>query len=238
MLADSTLSGMPELARTYSVEELTALAEIAGRPAFPATRHVFGSDAERTVARRALLARGTLELDGPDRLRLADSEARLILTPLRAAAAIAVEWRSAGAAQTFGIHLAANVSVLHEPAAGGLHRLTPVLTPLVGNVVARLTRLVERPVCGQAPIRMALGEYHQALAEEPGPSERSGRLAELLGAGSSTARVRRAGTGDEVIWHDAGQRGLWVLRTDDRDAVLEPVAAGALARKLSSLWAA
>src|SRR3954468_23511454 len=83
--------GGPEVALRYSVEELTAIAELAGLGSFPGTgEHVLEQPRERQAARRALVARGTVSAGPGGALAFEQAERALLGCALRPGAVLSV----------------------------------------------------------------------------------------------------------------------------------------------------
>ena len=103
------------LSGAFSVEELTALAEEQGASSFPGTgEHAFASERERAAARRALLARGTLQAGSNGKAGLGPLDERTVATALRPNAVIRIEVsQPGGAAERCLIYTGGSVSGAH-----------------------------------------------------------------------------------------------------------------------------
>jgi hypothetical protein len=138
------------------------------------------------------------------------------------------------------IYVGDPVSVVHEPAGPGVHRLLPMPTASLGVAVGRLTRLVERPRAAEAAIVVPVETFRRVQEGQAaaGASDGEASLRALVDSvvSSSGVRVRGEGRTREVVWYDAGDRGLWRLSAGRDELALEPIAAGDLADALADLW--
>jgi hypothetical protein len=124
---------------TYSVEELTALAELAGADSFPGTGpHRFESDRERAAALRALLARGTLRPGDQGAPRMEPLDERTVRTALQPDVALDVRVGPRRCA----VYVGGELAVAHSAGAQGVHKLEPLPTALLGGAL--------RAICGLA----------------------------------------------------------------------------------------
>ena len=147
------------LSGAFSVEELTALAEEQGAGSFPGTGdHAFASERERAAARRALLARGTLQAGSNGKAALGPLDERTVATALRPNAVIQIEVSPpGGAAERCLIYAGGSVSVAHSAGAEGVHRLEAVPTALLQTVLRALTRPGRQPVETSAAVQVVRG---------------------------------------------------------------------------------
>jgi hypothetical protein len=224
----------------HSVEELTALAELLGARRFPGTGHEFGSEQDRVAARRGLLARRVLHIEEATRLRIAEADARIVATVLRASVVVSVEHRRPGGLERRLLHLSDGETILQEAAGGGLQRLTPLPEP-VGAAVQRLTRLVEREPAGE-PIRISRSTFEQvrdsrvAASGEEGEARLRELLANLVSSSAVSVSERGAMRGiPSLVWYDAGDGGLWLLQARDKNVTLRPAARAEIVSRLNAL---
>jgi hypothetical protein len=229
----------------YTTSELTALAELLGAGVFPGTgEHRFATAAERSEARRALMARGSVRQDAEGRPAISAAERPLLEIALRPRAAFSAERRRDGREEQRVFYAARTMSVAHVEAAG-VHWLTVFPTRELQARVLGFLELRARPAAERASFSLPAEEYERAAAGGPaatnGLSEGGRKLADTLGPASSSSRVRllrrRDGTitGGEVAWLDAGDAGLWLVESRGPEISLVPVSAQAVLERVSSL---
>ena len=226
--------GVPEIAVRYSVEELSAIAELAGLGSFPGTgEHLLEQPRERQAARRALVARGTVGA-GPDgTLAIEPGERALLGCALRPGAVLSVAHARGGAVTTSLVYVTRELSVLHAEEADGVHRLAAFPTAMLPRRVAALAHLSSRDSTGGEPVALTDAELERL---------RAGETPEALDGGARTSSrvsvLRRDGervAGGDVVWVDAAGRGLMAVEPRDGGAVLAPVAARDLVERLRLL---
>jgi hypothetical protein len=138
-VADFAFGAPRGLSGSYSVEELTALAELAGAAVFPGTgEHAFESERERGAALRALLARGTLRPGADGRMALEPLDERTVETALRPKAVVDVE---RGEDERCLVYVGAELVVAHSAGGQGVHQLEPLPVVLLGTTLRALAGL-------------------------------------------------------------------------------------------------
>jgi hypothetical protein len=174
------------LSGAYSVEELTALAELAGASSFPGTgRHVFESERERSAALRSLLARGTLRPDGDGRPAMEPLDERTIQTALAPDAVIDVERDG----ERCLVYVGPALAVAHSAGEQGVHLLEPLPTVLLRGTLRALAGIDARATGAGAPGRARLTRGGSAVGDvqwaagEPA-AELAARLDALAGSAS------------------------------------------------------
>lgn len=222
-----------------SQEELWAIAELAGIPAFPGLedREAPGEEV-RLAARRALVARGALVADG-DRVTLDRDTGALVRAVLTAPGMIAIQRRTRGGREGRLLHLSPLTGVRQYEAAPGVHRLEPFSPSQVPAAIATTAGLTGVAAAGGGPITLSRAAY-QALREHGTVTEGAERLAEVTRSfvASVDARVlRRDGqrvVGGEVDWIDAGPAGLWAVERSGDDVTLTPEDGAGILRRISA----
>src|SRR4051794_2536628 len=163
--------GVPEVAVRYSVEELSAIAELAGLGSFPGTgEHLLEQPRERQAARRALVARGTVSAAPQGTLAIAPGERALLGCALRPGAVLSVSRARGGAADTALVYVTRQLSVLHAEEADGIHRLAAFPTAMLPRRVAALAELSERHRAGGDPLPLTDAELERLRAGETPPA--------------------------------------------------------------------
>ncbi len=175
------------LSGAFSVEELTALAELAGAPAFPGTgEHGFESERERAAALRGLLARGTLRPDGAGRPVLEPLDERTVQTALSPNAVVDLERDG----QRCLVYVGAELSVAHSAGGQGVHMLEPLPTVLLGRTLRALAGLGAGGTVSPGRVRVIRSSEPDGEAQwgagEPA-SEVSARLNALAATASGGA---------------------------------------------------
>jgi hypothetical protein len=236
-------------ARTFSVEELAALSELAGSPSFPGTgEYVLPDDAARLAARRALVASGSLrEVDPQGRPQVDEASAQLVSTALSPAALIRVERRDDGGTAQLNVYIGSDRSVLHRASPDGIHRLEPVPSEAVGSAVRRFARLRDgaQPAANGFQVPQDTFSRLQEMKDQgrldPEAEEGDARLlARLLADVAVSCRVELVSAGDdgqssEMTWIDCGQEGLWVLDEAGENVAFEPMGLEDLSRRFEAL---
>ena len=229
LLSTSVTPLAPTWARTYSVEELTALAELAGSKSFPGTGEYVLQNGQRASARRALLARGTLAKPTADGRTPIDAvDARLVTTGLYPDAVITVVVRRAGREEQLLVYAAPGLSVAHRASPDGVHRLEGVPTAWVGAVVSRFARVEDRPVPSAEPIKLGRETFRQVIARRD-VSDGGAELAQLLESLVTSCHLRSVpGPAAQVAsvdmtWFDCGDRGNWLVEAHGDEVTARPV---------------
>jgi len=242
-------SESPFPTRDYSVEELTALAELHGARRFPGVQYTFSDSAARLGAHRALTARGTLR-PGDGALSLDPLDKWLIDLALTPAATVTIDHQN-DAVSSRSTLFVGSACLLHTPLVAGVHRLTAVPTNRVGTLLGELTQLRERPLApGGAPLQVSdatfrhlrdaavAGRMKEVDAFEPDVE----RVREVLASVVSSSHLRVRGTSDgavqdgDLVWLDADELGLWRIRPSSGQVSLEPLALAELSRAFADLW--
>jgi hypothetical protein len=168
------------LSGAYAVEELTALAELAGAASFPGTGgHAFESERERGAAVRGLLARGTLRPAAGGRPVLEPLDERTIQAALRPQAVVEVERGS----ERCLIYVREGLAVAHSAGAQGVHVLEPVPAVLLGATLRTLAGLRSgaRETSAQGRARI-IGEENEGREVAWGAGEPAAALGDRLQA--------------------------------------------------------
>ncbi|MDX6495627.1 MAG: hypothetical protein QOE17_1613 [Gaiellales bacterium] len=137
-----------ERAETFSVDELTALAGLLGAQRFPGVPDgiyaQMAPEARQAVlltARRSLVARGVIEVDGERGAVLAESHAPLLRTAVSAPLVVAVQRRDSEAARTRVYAAAPELTVEHAAVYGNVHRLAALDTSRLLERIVEFTGL-------------------------------------------------------------------------------------------------
>jgi hypothetical protein len=230
----------------YTSSELTALAELLGAGEFPGTgEHRFATAAERSEARRALTARGSVRQDAEGRPAISAAERPLLEIALWPRTAFSAERRRDGREERRAFYAARTMSVAHAVSGAGVHYLTVFPTRELEARLLGFLELRARPVGAREPFTLPAAEYERAaagrLAASNGLSEGGRRLAETLGPASASSRLRlvrrsdRTVTGGEVAWLDTGDAGLWLVESRGAEVSLVPVSAQAVLERVGAL---
>lgn len=238
------------LTRDYSVEELTALAELHGAPGFPGVEHAFPNSSARLSAHRALTARGTLRPGGDGVYGLDPLDLRLIGLALAPLSTVTVDYQGDVGSIRRTLYVGSEVSLLRTPTIAGVHRLTAVPTTRLGALLGELTQLHERPPAPGGALSVSDETFRTLrdaalvgrIEEADAPEADVERLRAVLASVVSSSHLRMRGTsggsmhGGELVWLDAGELGLWRLRPLSGRVSLEPLALGELGRAFDELW--
>ena len=213
----------------YAAEELAAVAQLLGAPAFPGVDGLgdpIERDASLRTARRSLLARSVLELDDEGILSIAAPHALLFGVALAPAVTILAQ-RSGAETESRAWYVHPNVAVEHTVPIGAVHGLgqiesTDVVPRLLDFLGVEAWSSEKEPASFDAP-RELLDRVVAALrgGESAGlgadlPDE-AAPFFDALGSfvASGYVRVlRRDGpkvVGGELSWLDTGAEGLWVI---------------------------
>jgi hypothetical protein len=237
-IVGSLSASSADVVRNYSVDELTALAELGGRPSFPGTGgHVFADDAARTAARAALLARGSiLGVDNERRTFLAPTDARLVATVLQSKAVIDVEHHRGRSAERVLIHIGPHESVTQVAGAAGVHRFESVPTVAVADWVALMTEIGMRSTPAGEPMTIGTATFRALRAGTAQAGDNATeRVDAVLRAAVSSCRIART-FGEpavELRWLDCAGSGLWLVTPEDGRVEIAPVSSDELARRLA-----
>lgn len=216
----------------YGADELNAIAEMLGTPAFPGVDGSLyagvGEEARAAAvrsARRSLLARGVLEIDEQGMLQITPPHSVLFRVALAPAAVVNAEHRRRDAIETRSYYALPAVAVEHAVAIGRVHRLEQFESQELMSRIRDFLALAERPSGDESEFELALAELNQALGdgenpELPSEAETFGKALESL---VSTSYVRclhqegKALVGGELRWIDTGDSGLWLVEPSDDD---------------------
>ena len=209
----------------YGADELAAVAELCGAPAFPGVQPVadLAADARRAAAlqsaRRSLLARGVLEIDDEGTPAVAPPHSILFRAALAPAAVINAEHRRSGFTETRSYYVLPAIAVEHTCTIGRVHRLTQLDSALLFERVLEFVQLVERPPGDASEFEAVVSELNRALVfagnegEKPNLPAEAAAFEQALEGLVSTAFVRSlsrsdgAFVGGELRWIDTGERG-------------------------------
>lgn len=218
-------------AAAYGVDELAAAAHLLGASAFPggAVPAAPDDDARRQgaldSARRSLLAREVLAIDGDGVLQFTAPHALLLTTALRSAAVVTADHRRRERAETRAWYLNPEVSVEQSIEVGDVHRLARVETADVFGSLVSFVELVPRSAGDATEVVITRAALDQALAaagrEEPPPdlAEPLVGALESLESASHVRSLYRSGdrvVGGELTWLDTGSSGLWRVEPDEQ----------------------
>jgi hypothetical protein len=238
----------------YGADELAAVAELCGAPAFPGVQPVadlaaVARQAALQSARRSLLARGVLEIDDEGMLAVAPPHSILFRAALAPAAVINAEHRRPGFTETRSYYALPAIAVEHTCMIGRVHRLTQLDSALLFERVLEFVQLVERPPGDASEFEAAVSELNRALVfagnegEKPNLPAEAAAFEQALEGLVSTAFVRSlsrsdgAFVGGELRWIDTGEGGLWLVEPSDESADkarVRPTQAGELLDELLS----
>jgi hypothetical protein len=248
LVAQLSLHDLRSASRTYSVEELTLLAELFGENSFPGSGgHVFADESERVSARRALFARGTLRGDAHGQVQLDVVDVQLLQQALRPEAVVSVERRHPSGLDRRLVYVGRELTVFHTASSEGIHRFDPLATSLLAPALAALLDLQARPPSDAGGLTVPVAVFERAREAAAGQGEAPvhehagdalmGILTSVLA--STHVRLRPAReTGlqpAELIWLDAGDQGLWRILPRGDEVTLAPMGTEELNSELVAL---
>jgi hypothetical protein len=234
------LANAPPDRSEYSVDELTAVAQLFGSPDFPGVGgEAFAehSDSAREAAlqsaRRSLLARGVIGVAEDGQARMTGAHAALFGIALAPSVVCTAQHRVRGAAETRLYYARSDLSVEHSAVLGNVYRLRRVPTDQLLQQVLAFVKLTNQPARQASTLTVPrstfdrvrdvfltrdVEEVRTAVPADAGP------LLDLLTDFVSTSQVRcvhRSGgrlVGGELTWIDAGKAGLWRVDASEADA--------------------
>jgi len=216
--------GVPEVALSFTVDELAAVAELAGAASFPGTgEHRLPDDERRAAVRAALVRRGTVTSDGNGGIALEPSQRAMFGCALGAQAVLAVDHHTRAGTDSAVFHATPRLSLAQTANHDGSQRLVAFPTAMLPRRIAAWSALAAGTPGTGEPLVLAVADAHRLLSGDvtATPAE----LASDVRTASSVRVLRRRGdrlTGGEVGWVDAGGQGLWLLALGTSRAVLAP----------------
>jgi len=226
----------------FSVDELIVLAELGGRRSFPGLLGVELDPRARLAARRALVARGTLNGDKGAPPTVDPAQAALVATVLDPRAVVAVQRAAKGVREKRLYSIGTGLAVSQHAIAPGVIRLAAALPLALPLMIGDFLEVDNRA----RPAGAAIEGSVAALRTLIGAAER-GELGTAEGGLRETLRhlraraVVRVRSGDppaaagELHWLDCGARGLWRIENAGERAMLTPVSAVEVAERLMAL---
>jgi hypothetical protein len=213
----------------YAADELAVVAQLLGAPAFPGVDRL-GEPGEREAslrtARRCLLARGVLQLDGEGILSITAPHALLFSVALAPAASI-LAVRRRGDAESRAWYIHPKVAVEHTVPVGAVHGLEEVAA---ADVVPRVVEFLElggaretgepagfpasRLAVDRAAGLLATGDTGGARSELPTDADAFAAAVDSFTGLAYVRALHRSGTkivGGELSWIDTGDAGLWLV---------------------------
>ena len=224
--------GIPEVEATFTVDELAALAELAGAPSFPGTGEHTLDDPARREARRALVRRGTVVGDGNGGIAIEPAQRAMLGCALGANAVLSV--RRDGDVSL--LHVRPSLTLEQRAAGAGRQRLVAFPTPMLPRRVATITGLAGATPGVGDPIVLSSAEAARLVTGDVTPLR--GALAEEVRGTSAVHVLRRRGnrvTGGEIAWVDAGGRGLWLVTATPPALAPAPAAGSDVMARLRAL---
>ena len=210
----------------YSADELTAVAQLLGLPAFPDVSGAVFADldpgAQQAVlrsARRSLLARGVVEIDDEGVLRVAAPHGALFRLALAPAAVVNAEIRRPDSVVTRSYYVLPAAAVEHASVVGHIHRLSQFEPSELFDRVVEFLGLVERPSGETAETELGISDLNRALAGETDESEFGQAVSSLVSTSFVRSVTRSNGmlVGGELRWIDTGDAGLWLVEPSEDD---------------------
>lgn len=228
----TSADGIPELAARYTVDELTAIAELAGAAVFPGTGDVRLGDEQRAEARRSLVQRGTILGDGNGGITIAAPERALFTCALGAAAVLEVRHGMRSAL----LHVTAPLTLEQSADEDGWQRLAAFPSAMLPRRLAALTHLAAGTPATGEPVAL---EPAQAGALADGDAAAvPAALGDDMRASACIRVIRRRGetiSGGEIAWIDAGRRGLWQVTHRASGPALAPADGAAIMASVRAL---
>jgi hypothetical protein len=215
----------------YGTDELNALAELCGAPAFPdietAGAELAGEAHAMALqsARRSLLARGVLEIDDEGTLCITPPHSTLFRIALAPAAVVNAEHRRPGFSESRSYYVLPALAVEHACLIGRVHRLTLFDSAQLFERMLGFVQFAERPSGDASEFEIPVSELNRALAVAGGgdgegatlPAKARRPFEQALEGFVSTSFVRslsRSGgafVGGELRWIDTGEEGIWLV---------------------------
>jgi hypothetical protein len=155
------------MAADYSVDELAAVAELAGLRSFPGTGGGrLAGERERLAARRALAARGTVRETADGRLGVGPAEWQLLGPALAPTAALDVEFRADGVLRRALVSWTRSTSVAQTVVRTGVVRFTGFPSPLLEGWISVFTGLDRSDQHGAGTVRVLRRGEHRIVGHE------------------------------------------------------------------------
>jgi hypothetical protein len=216
----------------YGADELNAIAQLLGAPAFPGVDGALYAEGEEyreaalRSARRSLLARGVLAIDDEGLLQITPPHSVLFRVALAPGAVVNAEHRRRDAIETRSYYFLPAVAVEHAVAIGRVHKLSTFEPSELLGRLRDFLALAERPPGDTAQFELGVAERNQLLADGDNPELPSeaapfGEALEKLVSTSYARCLHRQGTtlvGGELRWIDTGASGLWLVEPSEEDA--------------------